>query len=162
MGFGGPPPPPGGGYYDASTGPALAEWWQRLLARIIDGIIAACVSAPFGTFSRTTTVDGTNAAFRLTGARVIPGLVFGLLYFGLMNGLLGKTLGKMAMGIKVVAKDTGNVIGAGKGLLRALIESVLWYICIIPGLINDLSPLWDSGRQAWHDKAVGSHVIKSR
>jgi uncharacterized RDD family membrane protein YckC len=162
MGFGGPPPPPGVGGNYAGVGPQLAEWWQRLVAIIIDGILLSCVSAPFGTFRRATNTDGTTANFSLTGGKVFAPLVIGILYYGLMNGLLGKTLGKMALGIKVVSKGTDNLIGPGKGILRAVVSQLLWLVVCIGGLVDNLMPLWDKDRQSIHDKVAGSQVVKAR
>ena len=36
---------------------------------------------------------------------------------------------------------------------------VLWWLLLIPGLLDVLSPLWDGRRQTWHDKAVNSVVV---
>jgi uncharacterized RDD family membrane protein YckC len=160
MGFGGPPPPPSGGHY-AGVGPQLAEWWQRLVAIIIDSIIIGCVSFPFGTFKRGTNADGTSASFSLGGGKFFVTLILGLLYYGLMNGLLGKTLGKMALGIKVVQKGGTEVIGVGKGFIRALVSQLLGYTCI-GGILNGLWPLWDKDRQSLSDKVVGSQVVKAK
>jgi uncharacterized RDD family membrane protein YckC len=160
MGFGGPPPPPSGGHY-SGVGPQLAEWWQRLLAGIIDLVVTICVSAPFGTLKRGVNSDGTSANLSFTGTRFFVPLIIGGLYYGLMNGLLGKTLGKMALGIKTVNKGTTDVIGIGKGIGRGLLYAFGLSTCIL-GLVDILWPLWDKDRQAIHDKVVGSQVIKSR
>src|SRR5260370_41550688 len=39
---------PATGYqYQAGKDPSLAEWWRRLLARIIDAIVGGALSSPF-------------------------------------------------------------------------------------------------------------------
>jgi hypothetical protein len=33
------------------------------------------------------------------------------------------------------------------------------FACVLPLLLDYLSPLWDQRRQAWHDKVVRSVVV---
>ena len=168
--YGAPPPPaygtsPGGAYgaqpgFGMSSGPTdafgrpLAEWWKRLVAIIIDGLI---VGIPM---QIVLAVLGLNDS---VGASLFGGLltlVVSVLYLGLLNGgEKGQTVGKMALQIQVRSAETGGPLGEGPGMLRALIYDGLFYLCVIPGIINGLSPLWDSRRQAWHDKAVNSVVV---
>jgi len=87
----------------------------------------------------------------------------GLVYYGVLNGGRGgQTLGKMALGIQVRDARTGGPLGVARGLVRYLAYAALFFACVIPGVANVLSPLWDDHRQAWHDHAVGSLVIESR
>lgn len=176
-GWGGAPPPTGMPYgqnygappgWTPTPGPvaALAEWWQRGLAVVIDLVVTFVVAAPlslaFGgpAFERSTNGGSTRVQYNFGGA--IASLVVWIVYAGLLNGIKGQTLGKMALGIKVVRKDTGALLGAGAGLGRAAVHNVLWQVCCIPGLLDSLWPLWDKERQSWHDKVVNSVVVKSR
>jgi uncharacterized RDD family membrane protein YckC len=84
-----------------------------------------------------------------------------LLYFGVLDGR-GQTVGKLALGIAVRSEATGHPIGVGRGMARRALYILLWAAFFIPGLLNALSPLWDRKRQAWHDHAVGSVVVKVR
>jgi len=77
------------------------------------------------------------------------------------NGLTGQTLGKMALHIRVVDATTGAPIGVPRAMLRYLVYALLWIACVIPGLVNVLSPLWDPRNQAWHDKAARSVVVRA-
>jgi uncharacterized RDD family membrane protein YckC len=83
-----------------------------------------------------------------------------LLYYALLNGSeRGQTLGKMALRIQVRDAGTGGPIGFGRGLLRAFVYEALLVACLVPGVINGLSPLWDKRRQAWHDHVANSVVV---
>jgi uncharacterized RDD family membrane protein YckC len=169
--YGAPPPPPsygappGGGYgaqpgYGTSSGPTdafgrpLAEWWKRLVAIIID---SAIVWIPM---QIVIAILGLNDSFGASVFGSLLVLAVSVLYLGLLNGgEKGQTVGKMAMSIQVRHAETGGPLGEGPGILRAVIYDGLFYLCAIPGIINGLSPLWDSRRQAWHDKAVSSVVV---
>ena len=83
-----------------------------------------------------------------------------MLYYGIMNGSKrGQTLGKMALNIVVRDARTGGPIGFWRGVGRYAITVVFYVVLFIPYLIDNLSPLWDMRRQAWHDKVVHSVVV---
>jgi uncharacterized RDD family membrane protein YckC len=182
---GGPwaPPPgqyPGGGYAPSgpvsSFGAPLAEWWKRLVAIIIDGLILAIptyliIFVVFaGTFTAgQATIDPVTGEITggspgmFSGAFIGVGLVamiIPLIYYAVMNGSeRGQTVGKMAMSIRVRDANTGGPIGVGKGFVRALIPTIGGAICGLISLIDGLAPLWDAKRQAWHDKMANSVVV---
>jgi len=84
-------------------------------------------------------------------------------YFALLNGLgNGQTLGNIAAGIAVRNTTTGAPIGPGRGILRWLVQILLYTFFIIPGLLNDLWPLWDQQGQTLADKACNSVMIRVR
>jgi uncharacterized RDD family membrane protein YckC len=121
---------------------------------ILVGIVLAAGS--------TTYVDGTTTTD--AAAKVFANVLWvtaTLLYFGLLDGR-GQTVGKLALGIAVRSDQTGYAIGPGRGIGRRAVYLLLWAALFVPGIINVLSPLWDRKRQAWHDHAVGSVVIKVR
>ncbi|MEV7722917.1 RDD family protein [Streptomyces sp. NPDC093108] len=97
----------------------------------------------------------------MLGMVAIFGLIT-LLYEWLMISLLGSTLGKMALGVKVVKENTGLNPGLGAGFIRWIIPIVGVFLCYIGALLVYLSPFFDnSGKlQGWHDRAAGTLVIK--
>jgi uncharacterized RDD family membrane protein YckC len=84
-----------------------------------------------------------------------------IIYFAILDGQ-SQTLGKKVLRIAVRDQSSDQPIGFGRALGRWIIYLILWNVLFVPGLLNSLSPLWDSRRQAWHDHAVGSVVIKTR
>ncbi|MEV7021004.1 RDD family protein [Kitasatospora sp. NPDC093558] len=100
----------------------------------------------------------------LTTMMIIMGMlaVFNLLYEWLMVSFAGATLGKLAMGLRVVKESTGQVPGLGGGFIRFIIPVVGAIVCYIGALLVYLSPFFDnSGKlQGWHDRAAGTLVIK--
>lgn len=166
--------PAEGASYEYATGPTdrlgrpLAEWWQRAVAIVIDGIILYVVflilTALVGGSPTVTSQSGTVTvqSGNLIAAYLIE-LVVTLVYFGLLDGSAkGQTVGKLALGIATRDINTGGPIGLGRAVLRRFIYSILWVALFIPGLLNVLSPLWDGRRQAWHDKVASSDVVKIR
>jgi uncharacterized RDD family membrane protein YckC len=149
---------------------ALAPWWKRFLAWLIDAmllgvvffIVFAVIGAASQNSSSTTTTQPLSAGQALAGFVGIFILVSipYTLYFGIMNGSRrGQTLGKMALNIVVRDARTGGPIGFWRGVGRYLMTVVFYLLLFIPYLIDNLSPLWDTRRQAWHDKVVHSVVI---
>lgn len=71
-------------------------------------------------------------------------------------GKTGQTWGGKIVGVKVVGEMTGEPIGFGKALGRALfagaISGQIFYL-------GYLWMLWDDKQQTWHDKVVGSIVV---
>jgi uncharacterized RDD family membrane protein YckC len=178
-------PPPGyppqgypGAGYGPPTGPTdpwgrpLADWWRRLVAIIVDGFVVgiplSILSWIFGIGGGgeiavdevTGEVTGLGEALAGTTASSLLSMVVVLAYMAVLNGgERGQTVGKMVLKIQVRSAETGGPLGVGPAALRAIVYNVLFYLCLIPGFINGLSPLWDARRQAWHDKAVKSVVI---
>jgi uncharacterized RDD family membrane protein YckC len=157
------PPPP----VSAGSGLSYSPWWKRVLAALVDGIVisvpAGILLALFGGGQLQTDPVTGQRTFTVSGAYLaVWALVFvaSLVYYVLLEGGPGgQTIGKMAMGIQVRTESGDGPIGYGKAFGRRLVASVLWWLLLLPGLLDVLSPLWDARRQTWHDKAVGSVVV---
>ena len=148
----------------------FASWWQRVGALLIDLLLVwggCSIALPvLHAFASTTIVDPRTGVthryvpfpFDLVEVTVLASV---LAYFATLDGH-SQTVGKRAVGIAVRDQATQKPIGFGRALGRWLIFSFLWLLLIIPGLVNALSPNWDRKRQAWHDHAVGSIVVRVR
>ena len=154
-----------------------AGWWSRVGALLIDSVITMLITIvpaivglvllngasesttdSFG----TTTTDVTNDGLFATGLILLVlsfavGLAFQIWNQGVRQGKGGQSLGKQILGIKVVEMNTGQPQGAGKGVLRWLLYSVLSGLCFL----DLLWPLWDKKKQTWHDMIVSSVVVKA-
>ena len=79
-----------------------------------------------------------------------------VIYYGtLEGGPSGQTVGKRALGIRVVDKVGGGPIGTSRGVGR-------WFARLLSTFslgVGYLWMLWDPHMQTWHDKAVDSYVI---
>jgi uncharacterized RDD family membrane protein YckC len=171
-----PPPtaPPVGAYgaakfTDPATGTPLAEWWQRAVAIIIDGFVVGIpwlvIYFILRAIATTTTTDQFGYQYQTTSgiAIIFAYLIFAAAWFGYYvyfnGGEKGQTLGKMAMGIATRDESGRAPLGYGRAALRWLVIIGLDVLCVIPLIIDYLSPLWDTRRQAWHDTAAHSVVV---
>ncbi|HEY5013550.1 MAG TPA: RDD family protein, partial [Acidimicrobiia bacterium] len=73
----------------------------------------------------------------------------------LKQGNTGQTIGKKVIGLKVVKEETGQPIGGGMSIVRAIAHVADSIICYIGWLF----PLWDAKRQTLADKIIGTLVI---
>jgi uncharacterized RDD family membrane protein YckC len=130
--------PPAG---DGPSGPR-ASFGRRLVAAIIDGILLGIVGLIFYAISRTL---GYVVQLLLTVA-----------YLTYLEGSpSGQTVGKKAMGIRVIDFRTGGSIGYG----RAFIRWIGRYVSAIACLLGYFWMLWDKEKQTWHDKFANDVVV---
>ena len=164
--------PPYGGPVDPIVGQPLAPWWKRLVAILLDGLLAgitlfivlAIIGAVIGRNTNASSPNNNHASAGVVAvAFVLLYLLASLplaLYFGFTNGSRrGQTIGKMAMGIAVRDARTGGPVGFWRAFGRYWITVVFSVVIYLPYLIDSLSPLWDSRRQSWHDKVTHTVVI---
>jgi uncharacterized RDD family membrane protein YckC len=134
-------PPSAGG---ASTTDARAGFWIRFAAALIDGVLLGVVS--------------TVLQILVGSAGTVLGIVVGLAYYTYFEGESGQTIGKRAVGIRVVDIEGGGAIGFS----RAFIRYVGRYISAIVFFLGYLWMLWDPQKQTWHDKLANSVVVPQR
>jgi uncharacterized RDD family membrane protein YckC len=151
-----------------------AGFWMRLLAAIIDGVLLGIVNiiilVPFlGLVGLTAAARGSDVDMESDGAGLMIALlstylismlavaVAGWLYFALMeSSARGATLGKMALGLRVVDLN-GNRIGFGRATGR-------YFGKIISGAIlciGYLMAAFTQQKQALHDIMAGCLVVRS-
>ncbi len=93
----------------------------------------------------------------LSSLRRIMTLI-GFLYTVCLTGFCGATLGKMALGLKVVRTD-GDPIGIGRAILRYVVEEVVAGVTF--GLAFIAVAVTEK-KQGLHDMVAGSVVIRVR
>ena len=148
----------------ATPGPpgAPSGWWRRVGAAIIDGLAVGVV----GVLVALVLSQALGASEDVTTAiSVFIGLLVGSFYYGnLMSregARNGQSLGKQAIGIRVVRVD-GRPVTFGFALYREiLVKTIIFgYLGALTlytaTLLNYLWPLWDSRNRALHD-----HVCKT-
>ena len=144
---------------------AYAEWWQRVVAWLIDWAILFVVNLIVGSvIGGAATVDSSSGTISPGGMVALIGgnlvlLIIGIAYYVILNGNeRGQTVGKMVMKIAVRNDETGGPAGYGKAAIRYLVGAVLFILCVIPGIVDVLFPLWDPKKQTLHDKAANTVV----
>ena len=151
-------------------GRQFAGFWSRFGAAFIDALILS----PFGIIGRIVLSSGkrqirscfvsgvpryctvpAGSTWALWGLITLAGIVAAILYYGLLEGRTGQSLGKRALGITVLDTRTGAPIGVGRAIGRYFAK----ILSTIPCLLGYLWMLWDPNKQTWHDKIVSSYVV---
>ena len=139
-----------------------AGFWPRVAALIIDGCVLAIPSGLL--IAVVFLVTGIELDFESDQFGValqlaqLPVALIEVAYFTLMNGTYGATLGKMALGMKIVRTD-GRPIGYGLALGRIVVKLMLQN-CTCS--LFFLSVAINSEYRGWHDQIVGTRVIYVR
>ncbi|MFD4272709.1 RDD family protein [Streptomyces cyaneofuscatus] len=154
-----PGQPYGGGYPQGQPGygggvPELAHWGLRFGGLLIDGLI---IGAPYLVLAGIGGAMGDSAGgfIVLIGFLLMIGLSFWQLY---QEGTTGQTIGKKAVGIRLLREADGRPLGFGMAFVRRLahfLDSIACYI-------GWLWPLWDEKKQTFADKVCSSVVIRSK
>jgi uncharacterized RDD family membrane protein YckC len=141
----------------------LASIGRRFAAMWVDSMVAMVVVVP-AVFAIMMTGPGTSpqsAEAAMNGLvlfATIGAVILMLLYEGLMLARRGQTLGKMAVGIKVVTPE-GRDIGTGQAWGRAVLRQIFWsYLAFI----NYLPALFTRQKTAIHDLACKTRVVRAR
>ena len=109
----------------ADVAPQYVGVGRRLLALIIDVIIMTIISALIIlilTYSFPASLDAIQRVERPGSVSTTQSLAV-FIYFIVMEALWGATLGKMALGIRIVKVD-GAPIGLGSSIVRNLLRII--------------------------------------
>jgi uncharacterized RDD family membrane protein YckC len=121
-----------------------ASFGKRFLAALIDGVIIG--------------LPATIVAIALGGGALVQALLtaVGICYYVYFEGGKGATLGKQAMGLRVITTAGMSPIGYGTAAVRYVGR-------IISGValgLGYLWMLWDEDKQTWHDKMASTYVVE--
>ena len=129
-------------YSGKGTGPR-AGFWRRFAAWFLDGLLIGVINAIL------VLVTDQNIGSLLA-------FVIGLVYYaGLEGSRTGQTLGKKALGIRVIDADNAGPIGFGRGVIRYFGR----IISTIPLFLGYFWMLWDRESQCWQDKIANDYVV---
>jgi uncharacterized RDD family membrane protein YckC len=181
LGYTSPPPPGAGG--PPAVSPfgrpvagqwQLSGWWRRVWATVIDGIVITVLAVVLllilgAIFGSGFLVNDTVGVVGVIVAALIWGLcavVAAFLYAPwMMARTNGQTLGRMAVGIRVV-RANGQPMDFGFAMLREVAVKWLLFNAVggsvtfgIAPLIDVLWPLWDEENRALHDLLVDTRTI---
>ena len=138
--------------------PELASWGSRAAALLVDAfvVIGIVVVTVVASFAATDSVSDTLSGLLGFELFLLPGL-----YHWLMTGAWGQTLGKMAVGIRVVRDADGSQVGYLRALVRVASIWVLAFF-FLPLVLAYLWPLWDRRNQTLYDKMARTIVVSGR
>jgi uncharacterized RDD family membrane protein YckC len=120
-----------------------AGFWIRFVASFIDGLI---LGVPFLVID---VAIGPAVAYAVY-------IIGAIAYFTMMEGgPTGQTIGKRAVGIRVIDFGGGGPIGYGRAAMRLfgrIISELIFFL-------GYLWMLWDKEKQTWHDKIANAVVV---
>jgi len=147
---------------DPVTGAHLASWGRRAAGWFVDLMVFFGVWVATFAWAFTTEDSVTGEISDAAAVVIIVVFLFGApLYQWLMIGRWGQTLGKMALGIRVVRSEDADRVSFGRALGRALSFWVLGLFGL-PLLLAYLWPLWDKRNQTLYDKMASTIVVRDR
>jgi uncharacterized RDD family membrane protein YckC len=134
--------------------PRPAGFWIRLVGFGIDGLVVMIAQFLLGFMAARRWGIEVESVPAFQGAVVFFTLVFAVLYPTVLHALTGQTIGKLLVGVRVVATD-GEPLPAGAALLRAVahwlsLTFTLGLGHVVAGLRKD--------KRALHDLLAGSRV----
>lgn len=141
-----------GGYGTAAW--PLATWGERVIATLIDGAISFVVTLAVVIVGSILMAASTALGTLVLVVGYLGAIAFGI-YIAYMNGAVGQSPGKKLTGIKVIGEHSGQPIGGGMGIVRAIAHTVDGLVCYIGYLL----PLWDDKRQTIADKIMKTVVV---
>jgi uncharacterized RDD family membrane protein YckC len=130
-----------------------AGFWIRAAAAVVDLAVLSLVQLSLGLAARGTWGAVADDSAALSGMIGLFTAVFGVLYTAVLHASGGQTVGKMVVGVRVVAED-GEPLALGAALLRHLAYAAsllpLGLGFVMAGLRRD--------KRALHDLLAGSRV----
>ena len=138
-----------------------AGFWIRVVAKIIDGLaMGLVVGIPMlilGVAGGTFSPQGGQPSMAIVTMQILlqlVGVFFSIAYNTFMHGKYGATLGKMAVGIRVVMAD-GAPITFMRAFGRAWADILSGMVCYIGYIIAG----FDAEKRALHDHICQTRVI---
>jgi uncharacterized RDD family membrane protein YckC len=152
----------GSSYQAAAPAMEYVGVGRRLLAVIIDAIIFIVVNAIVGMIfhANVTNVNGTMS-YSLSGPGAVIADLFPIVYYIVLEATMGATLGKLALGLRVVKLD-GTPISWGESVVRNLLRIVDVIPVFIPYLLGAIL-IWTSPtKQRLGDRVAKTVVVRRR
>ncbi len=140
---------------------------RRFLAILVDAMVSLVWSIPLmertlanaGTthFGMTLQIGGDR--WEIAGARFVVYELIWFAYFIVMEGTLGATIGKLALGIRVVRPD-GSPLGLGESAVRNVLRIVDGFPFVVPYFLGAIV-IWSGGptKRRVGDRVGGTCVV---
>lgn len=134
--------------------PRPAGFWIRLVGFGIDLVVVMVAQFLLSMLAARRWGVDVDRSTTLHGAVFFFTVVFAVLYLTVLHTLTGQTVGKLLVGVRVVATD-GGLLPPGAALLRAFVQ---WFaLPFLLGLGHVLAGL-RKDKRALHDLLAGSRV----
>ena len=134
-----------------------AGFWKRFAAYSIDGFLVGIVGAVLAVMLGILPAIGRHATTALprdNGSIEMLSFLLGICYFSFMHARFGATLGKMAVGIKVVRSDGEHI-----SLPLAIGRYFAWMLSYVILLIGLIMTAFTERKRALHDMICDTVVV---
>lgn len=143
-----------------ATDLALASIGRRFVARLLDGLI---FTGPLLIYLLTRPQPDPGETIEIASWVNAAFLATSTVYEVAMVSWRGQTLGKIALGIRIVRIADGRVPTPAQAAIRFLLPTAVAAIPIpvlsVVALLIYVSAVWDPRRRGYHDKAAGTIVL---
>lgn len=139
----------------------VASVTQRIGGALIDGLLTSMVVV-VPLLLGLVSLDDLQQ--RISAGWAFALLIFGAAYTIVPTAVWGQTLGKVAVGTRVVADSDGSLPGWRRSTIRWAVPGLfgrLPYIGILISLVVTASLVVDARRRGLHDKAAGTIVVRA-
>lgn len=158
-----------------ANGRQVADPWLRIAAKIIDTILLGIIGAIVGLIIVGGAIGFGDLGSFGTVENIGLGLGIGVIGAGYhwgMHSFVGGTLGKLALGIRVVTEDGTEPIGPNVGFVRSLMNiipllsvvpilgAIVQIITSIVGLVSLVFLFTDAEHRTVMDRAAKTYVVK--
>lgn len=133
-----------------------AGFWLRVVATLIDTFLVFCMQFVLGLLLALTGFATTGSSGEIGGVVMLFGYIIGFTYYIVFTGHGGQTPGKMALRIKVIHRDGGD-IGYSRAAFREVIGK---FISGLIFCIGYLMVAFDKQKKGLHDRMADTYVIK--
>jgi len=142
--------------------PRYAGFWIRVSANVLDVLALSAVNMAavlaFGASAPASPGGAGSASAGVPEALVRVGTVIPALLTIAFWTIWGATPGKMMLGLRIIDSHTGSRPTLWQCIGR-------YFVALLSTVVAGVGYLWillDARSQAWHDKIVGTVVIRTR
>jgi uncharacterized RDD family membrane protein YckC len=130
---------------------------RRSVATLVDAILYLIVFVVVAVVSGNARASGGSASASLSGAPALILVILLFLYYIVLEAVLGATLGKLLLGLRVVNVD-GSRIGWGASIIRNLLRIIdaLPFFYLLGAILIWTSPQ----RQRLGDRVAKTVVVR--
>jgi len=163
---------PGAG--SLANGRELADPWLRIGAAIIDWIVTLIISVPFigfavaGSIATDGEIDGGTIALGFVASLIVTA------YYLVMNSQFSATLGKMALGLRIVGRNGEEPLGWNIGARRTanrlvnilsnipILGIIIGLALLVLNLVSLVFLFTDNERRTVMDRFADTYVVKKQ
>ena len=132
---------------------------RRVGAALVDFVVLFVLFVVLGILIGSSESDGDGVSVNLEGAGFLVWLAVSLAYYGVLEAINGQTLGKRALGIRVVGDDGATPARTGQIVVRTLLRVIDGFFFYAVALAVVLAT--GQRRQRIGDLAAGTVVVRA-